>query len=326
MKILSILALSIALACSTAYAQQAPAPTVSIFRANATAAHTVMLNWTKSTSEPTPLPTTQGYNIYTASGACPTSTPTPPYPWLSLNSSPIAAESYTDATNETAGLHCYFATFLGAGPTESLPSNLVVVTIPAQGPTFMQSVQSGITSMSFAYILGQPTPAPQTIAIIATPATPLPVKITTNQPWLTVTTDSPTTKVNVTVSVNVTGLAAGTYTGNVISTNTDGTAINTPLLIPVTLTVIASTQQLSKLTVKTFAMTPTKNKITVIYSDSPSAQTTVTFFGIGKIVSQQNPGLSPAGAYTVIWSGPKQNGFVAVSDSQGGSKTASFAP
>jgi hypothetical protein len=181
--------------------------------------------------------------------------------------------------------------------------------------------------MSFAYILGQPTPAPQTIAIIATPTTPLPVKITSNQPWLTVTTDSPTTKVNVTVSVNITGLAAGTYTGNIISTNTDGTAINTPFLIPVTLTVISPTQTLSKLAIKTFAVTPYKTKITVIYSDSPSAQTTVTFFGIGKILSQQNPVLSPAGTYTVIWGGPKQqNGFVTVSDSQGGSKTVSFAP
>ena len=141
--------------------------------------------------------------------------------------------TYTDNTVEEGQTYFYVATAVDAGG-ESGYSGEVSETIPSTG-TFAISTQSAGESLQFWAKMYAGNPAPQVIAVIATPATPLPVIATCDKGWLSVTQDSPTTKSNLTVSVNSGGQSAGTHTGHVVVVGTDGTASNSPFKITVTL-------------------------------------------------------------------------------------------
>jgi len=89
-------------------------------------AHSVNLTWTASTD------TGVAYNVYRATGTCPTGAPTGA---ILLNTSPIGAGAltYTDAT-VTPGQWCYYATSTLNG-MESIPSNLVTARVLPAPPT-----------------------------------------------------------------------------------------------------------------------------------------------------------------------------------------------
>src|SRR5262249_52535317 len=78
-------------------------------------------------------------------------------------------------------------------------------------------------------------PANQTISITNTGAGTLNWTATDDASWLTVSPTSGTAPSTLTASVNITGLAAGTYNGNITISATGAT--NTPVTVPVTLTV-----------------------------------------------------------------------------------------
>ena len=106
------------------------------------------------------------------------------------------------------------------------------ITAPAAQPTIGLSP----TSLTFNATAGGNNPSNQTIAITNTGTGSLTWTVTDNANWLTATQSGN----SVVTSVNIAGLAAGSYSG-VISVAASG-ATNTPRTVPVTLTIAAATQ------------------------------------------------------------------------------------
>lgn len=90
-------------------------------------------------------------------------------------------------------------------------------------------------SFSFTATAGGANPANQVLNISNTGGGTLNWSASDNAPWLTISPTSGTAPSSVTLSVNITGLAAGTYNGAI--TVTAPGATNTPVNVPVTLTV-----------------------------------------------------------------------------------------
>jgi subtilisin family serine protease len=90
-------------------------------------------------------------------------------------------------------------------------------------------------SLSFTATAGGSNPANQTINISNTGAGTLNFTASDDAPWLTVNPTSGTAPSTLTASVDITGLAAGTYNGTITISATGAT--NTPVSVPVTLTV-----------------------------------------------------------------------------------------
>src|SRR5215831_7810152 len=91
------------------------------------------------------------------------------------------------------------------------------------------------TSLSFTATAGGSNPANQTINISNTGGGTLNFTASDNAPWLTVSPASGTAPSTLTASVDISGLAAGTYNGTITVSATGAT--NTPVSVPVTLTV-----------------------------------------------------------------------------------------
>jgi Subtilase family/Viral BACON domain len=100
------------------------------------------------------------------------------------------------------------------------------------------------SSLSFSATAGGSNPASQSLTISNTGGGTLNWTASANQTWLSVSPTSGTAPSTATVSVNITGLAAGTYNGAITISATGAT--NTPVTVPVTLTVSSGggTQQL----------------------------------------------------------------------------------
>ncbi|MBS1791589.1 MAG: S8 family serine peptidase [Acidobacteria bacterium] len=94
------------------------------------------------------------------------------------------------------------------------------------------------SSLSFTATAGGSNPANQTISVTNTGSGTLNWSQTDNASWLTVTPASGTAPSTLTASVNISGLSAGTYNGTITVSATGAT--NTPVSIPVTLTVNSS--------------------------------------------------------------------------------------
>lgn len=175
-----------------------------------------------------------GFNLYrsTVSGG--------PYP-TKVNAAliPVAAAApqlnYTDTT-VTAGVTYYYVATAVNQYGESAYSNEEKAVVPVP-QTYVLSTQPAGTSLAFGLTVGGPTPLSQSVAIISTPAAAVPIAVSADQPWLSAIASSPTTKTSVAVTVNPAGLAPGTYNGNVVVTNSDGTATNSPFKVPVVLTI-----------------------------------------------------------------------------------------
>jgi Subtilase family/Viral BACON domain len=91
------------------------------------------------------------------------------------------------------------------------------------------------SSLSYSATAGGANPAAQTVNISNIGGGTLNWTVTSNQPWLTPNNTSGTAPSALGVSVNIAGLAAGTYNGALSISGTGAT--NTPVSVPVTLTV-----------------------------------------------------------------------------------------
>jgi hypothetical protein len=91
--------------------------------------------------------------------------------------------------------------------------------------------------LSFSGYAGGPNPGPQAVGISLSGSGALSWAASDNQPWLSVSPTSGTTPSNTTASVNLAGLAAGSYSG-VITVSAVG-AGNSPITVAVDLTVTA---------------------------------------------------------------------------------------
>jgi hypothetical protein len=111
---------------------------------------------------------------------------------------------------------------------------LIVYNATASTPT-NPTISVNPSSMSFSGTAGGANPAAQTLNITNSGGGTLNWSATSSQTWLTLSVTSGTAPSSPSVSVNTSGLAAGTYNANITITGTGAT--NSPVTVPVTLTI-----------------------------------------------------------------------------------------
>jgi len=122
----------------------------------------------------------------------------------------------------------------GNGDTTDQDFALVIYNGVSGGAT-QPTIGVSPTSLNFTATAGGSNPANQTINITNTGGGTLNFTASDDAPWLTVSPASGTAPSTLTASVNISGLAAGTYNGTI--TISAAGATNTPVNVPVTLTV-----------------------------------------------------------------------------------------
>ncbi len=136
----------------------------------------------------------------------------------------------------TSGTYSGSITMTAAGAGNS-PQTVNVTLVVSQTALIV----AGSSSLTFSAPVGATSTPIQIVSLTSTDSTPLSFTVSTTTssgPWLLANLSSGTTASNLTVTANPTGLAAGTYTGSVVVTAP--AAPNSPLTIPVTLTVSSS--------------------------------------------------------------------------------------
>ncbi len=114
---------------------------------------------------------------------------------------------------------------------------LIIYNATAGAPT-SPAIGVNPSSLSFTATAGGSNPANQTISITNTGGGTLNWTASDNQTWLTLSPASGTAPSTLTASVNISGLAAGTYNATITISATGAT--NSPVSVPVTLTVNAA--------------------------------------------------------------------------------------
>jgi len=224
--------------------------------------------------------------------------------WLTLsaNSGMTAGTIQVGANTNglAAGNYTAHVIVSAAGVTNSPMSVTVTLAVTAAPSTYVMYATP--TSVAISAAAGS-TPACQSVTVDdTTPTGPLPVAVSSDAAWLTVTPTSGSTKITVSVCAKTTGLTTGTLTGHVVvaatGPNTAGyTVNNSPMSIPVTLT-ITSAQSGGTITVN-----PTSVAFgNINLSNSNTKNVTVTNSGTGSVtisqISVTGSGLSANGITT----------------------------
>jgi uncharacterized protein (TIGR03437 family) len=201
-------------------------------------------------------------------GVAPCNNSTPlPNPGSSLLFSPTAQTPnnvpvYVSATGLLAGV--YNACIMVSAPSIVTPGPVnqyvpVVVTV-----TNGAALSANPASLTFTQVANGPVPATQTVAV-STSVSSLGFSVQTTSGglnWLTVTQSSNTTPASLSVNVNGASLSPGTYNGTIAIAAAG--ASNSPLNIPVTLTVAAQ---------PTLSVTPTSLQFSYqLTGTAPAAQ------------------------------------------------------
>jgi hypothetical protein len=159
--------------------------------------------------------------------------------WLTLN--PVSGTNNgtvtasVNLTELTAGTYNATVTVTASGvPAKTLP-----VTLTMTASTAGATIGFSPTSLTFTGTVGGTNPAAKPISISDTGGGTLSWTASDNSAWLTLSPLSGSNSGTVTASVNMTGLAAGAYSG--IITVTASGSTNTPQQIPVSFTLSAST-------------------------------------------------------------------------------------
>ena len=166
-----------------------------------------------------------GTGTQVLSGEIAQSSPSTTHSWTFIWTAPTVTAT-TTATLYAASIDSF------GGGTGTI-QQAITVTAATPAPTLSVSP----ASLSFNYQSGGTTAAAQTVALSSS-GSALSYTVTTSATWLAATPTSGTTSSNLIVSVNPTGLAAGTYTGSV--TIAASAASNSPKTVAVTLTVTAA--------------------------------------------------------------------------------------
>jgi hypothetical protein len=106
-----------------------------------------------------------------------------------------------------------------------------------QSAVAMPALTASASAMSFSAQAGGASPATQSLVIGANPASAVAFTASGDQPWINLSAASGTTSSAIQVGANVSGLAAGNYSGHVIVSAAGVT--NSPMSIAVALTVTA---------------------------------------------------------------------------------------
>jgi hypothetical protein len=156
--------------------------------------------------------------------------------WLSATpstgSTPGNVSVSVNPTGLTAGTYTANVTVTAASASNNPLTVPVTLNVTAVAPT----IGTSPSNLSFSFQTGGTTPAAQTVAVTSS-GIAFTYSIATSASWLLATPSSGTTPGNISVSVNPSGLAVGSYTGNITIT-ASGTS-NNPKTVPVTLTVTA---------------------------------------------------------------------------------------
>lgn len=142
-----------------------------------------------------------------------------------------------------AGKYSGTATVSGGGVTKQIPVTLTLTSSSSTTPT---TISLGPANLAFSGTVGAANPAAQNFTVTKAGSGAITWTASDNAAWLTLSPSTGTGTAAATASVNLSGLAAGTYnaTINVASTGTS----NTPQSIPVSLTVLTSTAGSATLT------------------------------------------------------------------------------
>ncbi|TKB66637.1 MAG: hypothetical protein E8D47_06590 [Nitrospira sp.] len=144
-----------------------------------------------------------------------------------------ATISHTASTaGLTAGTYSGTATISGGGTTKQVP---ITMTVTSGSAT--PAIGLNTTTLGFAGTVGGTNPSAQTIAVSNMGGGTLSWTASDNAAWLTLNPQSGTNSGIVTANVNVTGLAAGTYSA-IITVAAPGVPAKS---LPVTLTITAAT-------------------------------------------------------------------------------------
>lgn len=160
------------------------------------------------------------------------------------------------------------------------------ISLPVTLNIILQPLTSSVSSLSFTTAVGIPPPDPQTVEISAPTGTAF--AISTPDAWLAAVADQPYTDAKLTISIDASKLAAGTYNGSIVVTDTSPGA--SPLIIPVALTVIAQ---------PTLRVYPTS--LTFRFPAAPPSYVAYTFASQSLSVFSARPGtrfsISASGAF-----------------------------
>jgi hypothetical protein len=143
---------------------------------------------------------------------------------VGANISGLAAGSYSGHVIVTA-----------SGATNS-PMSIPVTMVVAAAQT--HTLTASPSAMAFSAVAGGTAPALQSLTIGDSPVSAAPFTVTADQAWMTLSAASGTTSSAIQVGANISGLAAGNYTGHVITTSAGMT--NSPMSVTVTLAVTAA--------------------------------------------------------------------------------------
>jgi hypothetical protein len=152
--------------------------------------------------------------------------------WLSVSptsgTTPGSVSVSVNITGLAVGTYSGSLTIAAAGAANT------PVTVPVTLRVTLPALTTTPNSLTFSYTTGGTAPAAQSVSITSN-GSPLSYTVSASATWLAVTPTSGTTPGSVSVSINTTGLTAGTYTGSV--TITSSGASNSPRTVSVTLTV-----------------------------------------------------------------------------------------
>jgi uncharacterized protein (TIGR03437 family) len=162
--------------------------------------------------------------------------------WLTVNpTTGNTPGSFTVTANASSLPAATYSGSITVNPTGSLGRVISIpVTFTVTGPTTLSASPSSLT---FNAVSGQSNPAAQTVAVSSTGASTaitytVAVSTVSGGSWLSATASNGTTPGNISVTTNISGLAAGSYSGSV--TITGSGASNSPLTVPVQLVVTSA--------------------------------------------------------------------------------------
>jgi hypothetical protein len=138
-------------------------------------------------------------------------------------------------TGLAAGSYSGHVIVSAAGVTNS-PMSIPVTLVVAAAQT--HSLTAAPAAISFSAQAGAAAPAAQSLTIGEDPAGAVAFTASADQAWITLSATSGMTSGAISVSANITGLAAGSYSGHVIVSAAGVT--NSPMSIPVTMVVAAA--------------------------------------------------------------------------------------
>jgi len=189
--------------------------------------------------------------------------------WLTLN--PISGTDSGTVTLSaniagiTAGTYNALITITAAGATNSPVSIPVTLTVNPPPPT----IGYNPTSFNFSATQGGSNPPDQTLSISNTGSGTLNWSVSVDATWLSLNPTNGTNSGTVTLSVNIAGLPEGTY--NATITVTAAGATNSPVSIPVTLTVNAPSIMITLLAPNGGEVIPSGSTYTIRWNAPPTA-------------------------------------------------------